>query len=267
MTEAVDSVLKQTYGNIELIVVDDASDDGSQKVIRDNYGNHPKITLILLTKNIGNCKAFNLAYKKSKGEYLIDLAADDILMPLRIEQGVKEFIKRGVNFGVNFSNAEIINSEGGCIKYFYPIDERGKTDKDIPEGDVFLALLRTYFICPPTMMYKSDVLKQLGGYDEELTYEDFDFWIRSSRICHYCFTNEVLVKKRVLKNSKSHNQFKLLSKDTISTRMVLKKAKSLVQNDQERKQLRGRVLYETRKALQRIQIGEALELVRLYLKV
>src|SRR5688572_16900954 len=89
--EAVQSVMGQTYPNIELILVDDASRDNSAAVIEELQRQYPSIKVILLKNNVGNCKAFNQALAESKGAYIIDLAADDILMPDRIKQGVEFF--------------------------------------------------------------------------------------------------------------------------------------------------------------------------------
>src|SRR6187455_35784 len=85
--EAVLSVIHQTYRDIELIIIDDASTDNSVEVISDVLKSHPSIKFIPLKKNVGNCKAFNMGYRLSRGQYLIDLAADDVLLPARIERG------------------------------------------------------------------------------------------------------------------------------------------------------------------------------------
>ena len=69
--EALDSVANQTYSNLELIVIDDGSTDGSGKVIKNWMVNHPDATLILNGRNLGYCKTFNKAYRLSKGEMLL----------------------------------------------------------------------------------------------------------------------------------------------------------------------------------------------------
>lgn len=256
--DAIDSVLRQTYSNIELIVVDDGSEDDSQFVIKQKCDLTPEIRFIGLEENIGNCRAFNMALSYANGEYIIDLAADDVLLPPRVEHGVNEFIQHDDTYGVNFTNAEIISSKGEHNKYFYPIDSQGRSLERIAEGDVFLDLISRYYICPPSMMYKRDVLMKLGGYDENLTYEDFDFWVRSSRFYKYCYTDKVLVKKRILKNSKSSNQFKLLNKHTYSTFLVIEKALSLIKTTEEKQALLRRARYELRKAIQYLNLGTAI---------
>src|SRR5690349_7222728 len=101
--EAIQSVLSQTYSNVELIVVDDASNDNSVQIIEQQIRHRSDIKFLSLKKNLGHCKAFNQGYALAKGEYIIDLAADDVLLPNKIETGVKELEEAGDSYGVHFS--------------------------------------------------------------------------------------------------------------------------------------------------------------------
>jgi hypothetical protein len=98
------------------------------------------------------------------------------------------------------------------------------------------------------MMIRKSVFTQLGGYDENLTYEDFDFWIRSGKITKYCYTDKILVKKRVLENSLSSNQYKQNSNMLSSTYQVCLKAEELNESESETKALCQRSKFEFRKA-------------------
>src|SRR5687767_14024308 len=93
--KAVESVLTQTYTNIQLVVVDDTSTDNSANIIKELVARHPSIEFISLPTNLGNCKAFNRGLALAKGEYTIDFAADDVLMPERISRQVQYFNKLG----------------------------------------------------------------------------------------------------------------------------------------------------------------------------
>lgn len=261
--DAIHSVLRQTYPNIEIIVVDDASSDNSCAVIENVIINYPQIRFIHLQENKGNCKAFNIGLKASKGNYIIDLAADDILNEERISAGVKALVEAGDNYGVTFSNCEIVDEDGSFIKFHFPIDQDGKSLREVPEGDVFTDVISTYFICPPTIMFKREVIEALGGYDESLTYEDFDLWIRSSRHYKYAYVDQVLVKKRVVKGSQGKKQFRIGSPDTRSTYRVCEKASRLVRNKEEVLALRKRIFYEIRVALRLLNFREALCYIKL----
>jgi glycosyltransferase involved in cell wall biosynthesis len=244
--EAVQSVMEQTYSNIELILVDDASSDNSVAIIEDLQRQYPAIKVILLKNNVGNCKAFNQGLAVSKGEFLIDLAADDVLMPDRVKKGIEFFKGLASDVGVTFSDAEWI-SEAGDHLHFHSTKF---PHADIPQGDIYLDLIDSYFICSPTMMFRRSVIDDLGGYDELLAYEDFDFWIRSSRNFKYAYLPEVTVKKRVVKTSMSKNQQRSIQQQR-STFRVCGKIFELNRNDEERAALSRRIRYEIRKNLRR----------------
>ncbi len=237
---AIDSVLKQTYSNIQLIVVDDASTDKSAETIRTIGKTYPSIEIVLLEKNIGNCAAFNRGLSFATGEYVIDLAADDLLLPERVTIGVDRLSLLGESYGVHFSDALLIDENGQSLQKH---SDQIKLSP-IPQGDIYEAVIQHYFICSPTMMMRKEVLDELGGYDESLHYEDFDFWVRSSRKYLYDYSDEVLVKKRVLQGSLSDVQFKRNSDHWKSTWRVLQKIKNLNTRAAEVQAFKSRLWYE-----------------------
>lgn len=247
--EAIESIINQTYTNLEIVIIDNGSPDNSQKIIKDIASENPDIKMIMLSENIGNCRAFNLGLTKSGGEFIIDLSGDDVLLPDRIEEGLKSFAEYGEEYGVNFTDALYIDDSGNVIGQHYKRDHKGLLLDTVPEGNVYSDLLARYFICTPTMMMRKSVLDQLGGYDENLKYEDFDFWIRSGKITKYCYTDKALVKKRVLKNSLSSGQYRRNSNMLSSTYQVCLKAEKLNETESETKALCRRSIYEFRKAL------------------
>lgn len=239
VNESINSVLEQTYPNVELIVVDDGSTDNSKGSI--NKVLDKEIQFIDIKKSIGNCNAFNKGFEASTGDFIIDLAADDLLLPNRIEEGLKTFETKLV--GVEFCNVLNVDPAGDELNVHF------SEHAEVPEGDIYKELITTYFISPPGMMMKREVLEELGGYDESLSYEDFDFWIRSSRKYEFGYTNQVLVKKRNVPNSLSKSQFRFLSKHQRSTLKVCKKIKKLNRYNEEKLALRKRCLYEIKNCL------------------
>ena len=98
-------------------------------------------------------------------------------------------------------------------------------------------------------MVKKSVFDALNGYDENLTYEDFDFWIRVSRIYNIDFIDTVLVQKRIVPNSLHSNFIKQNNKHGYSTNLILKKAFSLNKNKKEHRILLKRINLEIKIAL------------------
>ncbi|MEQ9467538.1 MAG: glycosyltransferase [Ekhidna sp.] len=244
--ESIKSVWSQSYPNIELIVVDDGSSDGSKELIHSILDGK-NVKFISLETTLGNCQAFNLGFRESRGEYIIDLAADDILMPERVLCGINTFMKSDA--GVSFCDVLNIDENGKELGTHFKRDKKGTLFCQVPEGDIYANLIKKYFISPPSMMIKREVLEELNGYDESLSYEDFDFWIRSSRNWKYAFTNEVLVKKRKVAGSLSDQQFRRKSTHQKSTLRVCQKIKKLNRTREERSALRIRCLYEIRQCL------------------
>ncbi|KUJ95447.1 MAG: Glycosyl transferase family 2 [Desulfonauticus sp. 38_4375] len=88
LDSAIESVLKQTYGNFELIVVDDGSSDNSREIINYYVSKDSRI-IPILKKNEGQASALNIGFKKSKGEIISFLDSDDIYAPNKLEEIVK----------------------------------------------------------------------------------------------------------------------------------------------------------------------------------
>jgi glycosyltransferase involved in cell wall biosynthesis len=247
--EALRSVKAQTYPNIQLIVVDDRSTDGSVEVIDRTLKETGGAEFIPHSSNLGNCRAFNRGFEKARGELIIDLSADDVLSSERVQKGIDAFQSADASTGVHFSDAELIDETGKRIGFHsdrFP-------HATVREGDIYVEVLQRYFINGPTMMMRREVFEKLGGYDETLAYEDFDFWVRSARDFKYIYTPEPLVKRRIVASSLGRKQYKNGSVQLRSTLKVCQKALALNRNASEHKALKKRIRFEARKA---ISLGE-----------
>jgi glycosyltransferase involved in cell wall biosynthesis len=243
--DALESVFNQTHQPVQLIVIDDASTDGSVGVIRDILKEHPDVPFLALEKNNGNCRAFNQAIPFIKGEFVIDLSADDILLPSRMEEGVRAFNFFGKEYGIHFSDAENISEDNKHLSFH---SDRF-SHVNIPQGDVYAAVIEKYFICGPSVMMRKQVLERMNGYDETLTYEDFDLWIRAARDFKFCYTPKVLIKRRQVATSLGQQQFKRGSAQLISTYKVCLKIQKLNRSRYEQRALSKRITYEITVAL------------------
>lgn len=230
VVESLNSVINQSYPSIELIIVDDCSTDNSKKVITNWLEKNPQIQFIANETNLGNTKSFNKALKLAKGEYVIDLAADDILLPNCVALQVDTFKNsRYKNLGVVYGNVELISENGTFDSYYFPVNEQKKAIENRITGDIYQSVLSGgNSICSVSAMIKKTVFDRLQGYDETLAYEDLDFWIRASRQYEFDFIDEPLVQKRIVTNSLGSDFFKKkdsrAKKINHSTYLILKKA-------------------------------------------
>lgn len=260
--EAILSVLNQSYPAIQLIVVDDASTDDSVTVIKKLQTEHPPFETLFIENNIGSCRAFNRALQLAKGDYLIDLSADDVLMPNRVEEGVRILMEAGVDYGAQFSDAEIIDELGKHMGFHsdkFPHDT-------IPQGNIYKEFINRYFICPPSVMFTRTLMDEVNGYDEDLLYEDFDLYIRSSRKFKYIYTPSVLVKRRITANALSANQFTFFSRHSKSTFKVCEKILTLNRNSAEQHALASRIQYEIKLNLRLLNFSVVIKFIELWFK-
>ena len=246
VVETLNSVVEQNYQPIELIIVDDCSTDNTKLVINNWLLSHPEIQFIVNEVNRGNTKSFNNALKFAKGEYIIDLAADDLIVPNGIELQINAFQNsKYQNLGVVYGNAEIINEDGSFNSYYFPVDADGKVISKRVTGNIYSSVLSTGdSICSVSALFKKSVFDFLEGYDETLDYEDLDSWIRASREYEFDFIDEVLVKKRTVTNSLGSNFYKKKHRINVSTYKILKKALKLNRSKIEDLALQKRVHHE-----------------------
>ena len=140
--EALRSVKTQTYPNVQLIVVDDRSTDGSVEIITRFLNDIGDAEFMPMSANLGSCRAFNKALEKATGEFIIDLAADDVLMNNRIQKGVEAFLSADASTGVHFSDAELIDETGKLLG----LHSDRFPHANVRQGDVYEEILKKYFI-------------------------------------------------------------------------------------------------------------------------
>jgi glycosyltransferase involved in cell wall biosynthesis len=246
VVETLNSVVNQNYSPIELIIVDDCSLDSTKTIIEDWLLSHPEVHFIANKVNLGNTKSFNNALKIAKGKYIIDLAADDLLVTNGIRMQVDAFQNSTFkNLGIVYGNAEIINENGSFNSYYFPVDANGNVISKRKTGDIYTSVLTTGdSICSVSTLIKKDVFAFLGGYDETLGYEDLDSWIRASRVFEFDFIDAILIKKRIVSNSLGTHFFKKKNKINVSTYKILRKALKLNRSKVEDIALQKRVHFE-----------------------
>lgn len=254
VVESLNSVLNQSYKNIQLIITNDSSRDDSDKKIKTWLLNYPDVIYIKNSINLGNTKTFNKALKPAKGDYIIDLAADDILLEDCIEKQLNAFLNpKFDNVGIVYGNVELISENNTHNGYYYPVNSNKEAIEKPASGDIYLSMLsQNSKICSVSAMIKKTVLDRLNGYDENLEYEDLDLWIRASRYYNFEFIDRILVQKRELENSLGSQFFKKLNSRTQkinrSTYLVIKKAVALNETRLENKALLKRLHFEMDKS-------------------
>lgn len=159
--ESVQSVLNQTYPQIELIIIDDGSDDSNTVAVLTRLREERKCTL-LHTDHQGVSSARNHGIRHAKGKYILPVDSDDLIEPLYVEKAV-EALEEDSQRGAVYCHADLFGELSG--KW------------DLPDYS-FDQMLRDNIVFITAMFYKDD-WKAVGGFNENMTcgMEDYDFWI------------------------------------------------------------------------------------------
>jgi glycosyltransferase involved in cell wall biosynthesis len=167
LVRAIRSVLNQTFQDFELIVVDDASIDNTQEIVKA-FG-EGRIKYIKHKENKGGSAARNTGIKLSKGIYIAFLDDDDEWLPTKLEKQIDRFRKSSDRVGLVYSWAEIIDDKGNLIMKFHST-KKGKVLREIFKGN---------FIPSSTVIVKKSCFDKVGLFDESFTScQDREMWTR-----------------------------------------------------------------------------------------
>jgi glycosyltransferase involved in cell wall biosynthesis len=250
LNAALDSVVQQVYPSMELHIIDNGSTDVSRKFIlawqQKNAGKLP-IRCQFQDSPINYCQSFNRALAQSRGDLVLDLAADDFLHPRHVAEAVKRL--KETKASVYFCNVLHLYPDGRT-RAFYPVDASGKAIGPVPQGDVFASVVERYRISSASLVLNASVLKAAGGYDETLVYEDFDLLVRMARDQAFVYGDLLGVTKRVLPDSFSRQQYRAgETRFLSSTLRVCDKIASMLRTEEEVQALKFRLIHETKHAL------------------
>lgn len=176
--DCLNSYLNQTYQNLELIIIDDASTDDSVSIIKHLIEPVSKNVLFIANNvNQGICKNLNTAIRMAKGEYVSIVASDDYLEYDRFQKMLQALQDSGDEYKVAYSNTKTVDSTKKVLKDDFIRFVRPDIDK-IPDGDIFLELIKGNFVPAIGMLIKKEVFFEVGFFDETLKLEDYDMWLR-----------------------------------------------------------------------------------------
>jgi glycosyltransferase involved in cell wall biosynthesis len=157
--ETVDSVLAQDYANIELVLSDDGSTDGTHAVLREYAARDPeRIKVVASEHNTGIAGAFNRALEAHTGEYIAWLGGDDLMLPGKLSRQVAVLQARPDVIGC-CHDAEVFDSDSGRLYGRFTEVYNGR--RGVRDGGVELLLDPGYLMLPSTMMVRSSAVGAL----------------------------------------------------------------------------------------------------------
>ena len=238
INDCLNSIIAQRYQNIELIVIDDCSKDGTYDILlsrkEELEDRFLRVVLQRNEENLGVVKTENKLVGLSQGKYIKSIASDDMLLDNAIEDLVNYF-EQHQEYDIVFSNALYCTEDET-----YPIkspDSYKRAYEEIPclDGNVLQALYENDFIQAPTVLFKRETFEKYGLYDENLTIEDWEYWLRIATNGQIGYCDVITVGYRISGQSLSHfsmdadgrrrlrnmyqNQYKILKKYEKSERI------------------------------------------------
>jgi glycosyltransferase involved in cell wall biosynthesis len=188
LAEAVESVLSQTLGSIELLLVDDGSTDATAEISRTYARRDQRVRLIQLQRS-GIAHALNAGIAAARGRYVARMDADDISHPSRLQKQLAHLDANARCVAVG-SAVYVMDERGGHVgTSTYPAGHSEIT-QTLMEG-------RSNAMAHPTVMARRKALLSVGGYrPDTVPSEDLDLWFRLSRIGTLANMSEQLLRYR-----------------------------------------------------------------------
>tara|TARA_X000000950_G_scaffold287411_1_gene399565 strand:+ start:1831 stop:2613 length:783 start_codon:yes stop_codon:yes gene_type:complete len=204
---SINSILKQTHKNLELIIIDDGSTDGSINVVK-NFEDK-RIQLIKQKKNRGRTKSLNNGLKKVKSKYIAILDADDISYKNRLNIQLN-FLKKNKHIDIVGTWYEVINNKGKILKINKTTSNAKMVKKKMFYKNIF---------CHSSIMFRKKILKKVKGYPEKFVYmQDYAFILNAMKYFKITIIPKILVKNRMIKSSMT---FSVPQKQILKERLIL----------------------------------------------
>lgn len=188
LREAVDSILAQSFGDYEFIIIDDGSTDDTLAILK-RYAAKDRRIRIQSGPNEGVSASLNKALALARGEFVARMDADDVSLPTRFEKQVR-FLQQRPDYVLVGSRCMLIDPDG------FPICE--KTDIAFEHEEIDSLLLRmSWPLVHPAVMMRTDALRKVGGYDTKYrTNQDHDLFLRLAEVGRLANLPEVLLNYR-----------------------------------------------------------------------
>ncbi len=201
ISQAIESILCQTFKDFELIIIDDHSTDNTLGIIKDFVKKDPRIKIVNNRKNLKIAASLNKGIKLSKSEIIARMDPDDIAHPDRLRRQFN-FLRNNPNIAVVGSNILVINPEGKLIsKREYPT-----TSKELKK-----VMFKYSPFAHPVIMFRKKVFDEFGGYDmKTVPCEDIALWFKIGSKYEFASIKKPLLKYRLIKTSGSHSNLKRL---------------------------------------------------------
>jgi glycosyltransferase involved in cell wall biosynthesis len=203
--QALDSILTQTQPADEIVVIDGFSQDRSVSAITEWIAeNDASVTFVAHDRNYGLCATLNQAMGLITSEFVVTLYGDDWLEPQRLETQSAVLAAASDDVCMVVSSMREVDRRGIPILVH---DFRGRVEPlaSLAPAARVESLVGENVIPSPAVMIRADRVREVGGYDESLTFDDYDMWMRLLGQYTLVYEPSVVVDYRILAQSLSRN--------------------------------------------------------------
>ncbi len=188
LQKSIDSVLSQTYTDLELVIVDDGSTDNTKELVASYEDSRIRYLYTEMNRGAAAARNFGMENAAEDTEYIAFEDSDDLWHKDKLEKQIKE-MERHPESG--FCYHKIAYDMGGGYQAILP-DERLPAEKK--QGEIYAQLLFDNLVDCPSMLIRKDLLGRVGSFDEMLkALEDYDLALRLAKQAPVAFVNEVLL--------------------------------------------------------------------------
>lgn len=194
--EAIESIRTNNYPNIQHIIIDDFSPDPNPKRVVKEWIEKEKYVCEFYEheENYGICKTLNHVLELARGKYIC-FCADDIFLPNKLITEVRALNDTDESYAATYGDAMLIDEQSN-LKYGLFI-QKYRSFEYLPDDEIFEILLDGNFLPAMSMIWKTDAIRDVGGYDENLKYEDYDLHLRLFKKYKIKLIDQVLSKYRI----------------------------------------------------------------------
>jgi glycosyltransferase involved in cell wall biosynthesis len=188
---AIESVLNQTYPNVELIIVDDGSSDNSLEIATSYATKHPAAVQVFTHANhanLGISATVNEGFNRSTGEYFSGLPSDDMLMPDKVEKQVR-YLQKHPDVDWVYAKVQCVDDEGNSLPETFGHD----VTKDARPVE---RLIVANAVPGMSVLAPRECFARVGEHTPNLLYSDWEFWVRMASQFKPAFINESVVRFR-----------------------------------------------------------------------
>jgi glycosyltransferase involved in cell wall biosynthesis len=192
---AIDSVLSQSYSDLELIITDDCSTDNSRDVVEQWKKLDKRVVSVDHDTNRGLAGARNSGFAASSGQFIALCDADDVWLPDKLKVQMEVF-RRNPEVGLVYSDSAIIDGDGNLTGQLFSsmIHRAGQATS----GSLFEELCQRNFLCVPTVALRREAIQYADGFDETLrSLEDWVCWAKISSKYPFYYIDDILVRYRI----------------------------------------------------------------------